>query len=134
MDWNFGNYKVEQKVRLCWYSTGSCGGKREEQEKNDGRWTVDYLSMGSESNVIDGASGKESRQRKKSNTPHGNEKQWKTQKQKEGVAWNGYGNNKDWNTGRRSREAGRIKIGKMKHWGIGKGKEESEKQSREHWN
>ena len=48
-------------MRLCWYSTGSCGGKREEREKNDGRWTVDYLSMGSESNVIDGASGKERR-------------------------------------------------------------------------
>ena len=51
-------------MRLCWYSAGSCGGKREEQEKNDGRWTVDYLSMGFESNVIDGASGKERRQRK----------------------------------------------------------------------
>ena len=65
-------------MRLCWYSTGSCGGKREKQENNDGRSTVDYLSMGSESNVIDGASGKERRQRKTSNTPHGNGKQWKT--------------------------------------------------------
>ena len=121
-------------MRLCWYSTRSCGGKREEHAKNDGRWPVDYLSMGSESNVIDGALGKERRQRKNSNTSHDNGKQWKISKQKEGVAWNGYGNNKDCNTGRRSREAGRIKIGKMKHWGIGKGKEESEKQSREYWN
>ena len=51
---------------------------REKQKKNDGRWTVKYLSMGSESNVIDGASGKERRQRKTSNTPHGSGKQWKT--------------------------------------------------------
>ena len=61
------------------------------------RRKADDLSTGSHSHLVDGASDKEGRQRKKSNTPHGIGKPGNTKK--EGKIWNGNGNNKDWNTG-----------------------------------
>ena len=57
------------------------------------RRKADDLSTSSESHLVDGASGKEGRQRKKSNTPHGNGKL--VNRKKEGEIWNGHGNNKD---------------------------------------
>ena len=103
------------------------GGKREEQERRQ----TDDLSTGSESHLVDGASRKEGRQRKKSNTSHGNGKPGN--RKREGEIWNGHRNNKDWNetikiskgeNRAESRETGRIKIGKIKHLGYWKRKRE----------
>ena len=57
--------------------------RRKAKYENMERRKADDLSMSSESHLVDGATGKEGKPRKKSNTPHGNGKPGNRKKENE---------------------------------------------------